>query len=53
MPAELVKAAVSAEEEGSDALEQVGVAVGSSAAVTELPDARPQLHVTAAAQPTL
>lgn len=37
----------------SDALEQVGVAVGSSAAVTELPDARPELHGTPVAHPAL
>lgn len=37
----------------SDALEQVGVAVGSSAAVAELPDARPELHGTAVAHPAL
>lgn len=37
----------------SDALEQVGIAVGSSAAVAELPDARPELHGTAVAHPTL
>ena len=37
----------------SDALEQVGVAVGSSAAVTQLPDARAELHGTAVTHPTL
>lgn len=37
----------------SDALEQVGVAVGSSAAVAELPDARPELHGAAVAHPAL
>lgn len=37
----------------SDALEQVGVAVGSSAAVAELPDARPELHGTPVAHPAL
>lgn len=37
----------------SDALEQVGVAVGSSAAVAELPDARAELHGTPVAHPAL
>lgn len=37
----------------SDAPEQVGVAVGSSAAVAELPDARPELHGAAVAHPAL
>lgn len=37
----------------SDALQQVRVAVGSSAAVAQLPDARPELHGTAVAHPTL
>lgn len=36
-----------------DALEQVRVAVGSSAAVAELPDARPELHGTPVTHPTL
>lgn len=38
---------------GSDALEQVRIAVCSSAAVAELPDARPELHGTPVAHPTL
>lgn len=37
----------------SDAFEQVGVAVGSSAAVAQLPDPRPELHGAAVAHPTL
>lgn len=37
----------------SDAFEQVRVAVGSSAAVAEFPDARPELHGTPVAHPTL
>lgn len=37
----------------SDALEQVGVAVGSSAAVAKLPDAGPELHGAAVAHPAL
>lgn len=37
----------------SDALEQVGVAVGSSATVAELPDARPKLHGAPVAHPAL
>lgn len=41
------------EKRASDALEQVRVAVGSSAAVTELPDARPELHGTPVTHPTL
>lgn len=38
---------------GSDALEQIRVAVDSSAAVAELPDARPVLHGAAVAHHTL
>lgn len=37
----------------SDAFEQVGVAVVSSAAVAQLPDARPELHGAAVAQTAL
>lgn len=37
----------------SDALEQVGVAVGASAAVAQLPDARPPSHGAAVAHPAL
>ena len=36
-----------------DALEQVGVAVGSSSAVAELPNARSELHGAAVTHPTL
>lgn len=37
----------------SDALEQVGVAVGASAAVAQHPDARPPSHGAAVAHPAL
>lgn len=37
----------------SDALEQIGVAVGASAAVAQLPDARSPSHSAAVAHPAL